>query len=253
MFAVSQDLVNQALNLRPKKCNIIYSSLLQLLSIAKGTTDDDPSGVVQSALTASNSLSTATTTATATVRPLVGSESGREGRPRKKRLVSVVMERNGGTVAAKNGKRAASKCSFCKDSKCGNIQSCAKLKAIGRRLKDSETPGFIYGAFSASKAKFDPSKMKSLMSDTSPLLRDLPNGTKWLLVCGIYKLVDSGESLEENIAVQVSCYGEFGEVLPSLGGGTGDFRNRLVMYAAARDWISRHKGRIVIAHTMEGW
>ena len=165
------------------------------------------------------------------------------------------MERNGGTVGApKSGKRAPNKCSFCKDTKCGNIQSCSKLRAIGRRLKTGDYCRFLSAAFSISKAKHDAAKREALISTTKPLLETLPSNTKWLCVSGLHSLTDSTlPPAEENVGVHVSCYGDLGETLPPIGGDTGDFQDRMVVFSAVRDWISKNQRRLIVANEMAGW
>mmetsp|Transcript_23179 Transcript_23179/g.38361 ORF Transcript_23179/g.38361 Transcript_23179/m.38361 type:complete len:259 (-) Transcript_23179:49-825(-) len=251
MVSVSQDLVNRAQTLRPDKCNIFHGCLVQLLEIAKGDTTD-PLDVVAAARQASKSRSQSSLKeASSNHRPWTGAKASKEGRPRQTIIVSAVLARNGGT-APKQGNKAPSKCGFCKDVASGNVQNCEKLRAIGMRLKPNDVVKFVREALLVSKATFSASKLSELVAANKPMLKNFPTGTKWLLVSGLYLLNDSngGRAEEVNVRVHVSCYGDMGALMPSLGPGSADFGDRMAEYTTVRSWISKcaekSPGRLII-------
>ena len=256
MLKVSQDVVYRAQSLPPKECNIIYSLLLQLQQITKGESNCDPMGVAESARLASRSFSSRCPQTGNNMMPLVGSESGKSGRPRTSRMASSVMARNGGTAEPKSGKRSCPTCSFCRDPKCRNILSCMKLRAIGKRLKKEEVDRFVRVAFSVHKAKYDPAKLSLLITDKTPLLTNLPRNTSWLLVrqlCVVKAMPANMGITEDDVGVQVTCYGAMGVVLPALSSETGNFEDRIVKYTAVREWISKNKTKLIVDAEFEGW
>lgn len=132
------------------------------------------------------------------------------------------------------------------------------MKAFGRRLRKADINDFVYGRFSTSKAKFDSAKLEALITDKKPVLQSLPKNTKWLLVHGLYVLnpsAASGAPSEDNVGVQVSCFGDMGVVLPSLSKETGDFNDCVAQYKVVRDWIAKNgdKARLIVANDFESW
>ena len=117
---------------------------------------------------------------------------------------------------------------------------------------------FIMGPFSLPKAKYDASKLETLVTADKPLLKSLSKNTTWLLVSGLYILDElrttNGGTTEDNVAVHVLCYGAMGIVLPSPAPGTiGDFGDHMVTYTAVREWIAKRKKFVIVDRQFEGW
>ena len=91
------------------------------------------------------------------------------------------------------------------------------------------------------------------------MLVTLPKDAKWLVVHGLYiknPSVAHGAAKEDDVIVLISCYGDMGAVVPSLGpAGSADFGNRMATYTAVRNWISGYaqKGRLIVGHEFKGW
>jgi hypothetical protein len=257
MLQVCQNLTDYAVQARPEIGTVLFSSVVQLLDIAQGRhTSLNPSEVVHSAAQAVSSR----LLPAARDNPLPGPESRKEGRPRTKRISSAIMASHGGTAAPKPGGRKQVQCSFCSDKICQSIQTCSKLKAIGRRLLKDDVSRFVSHGLSLSKALSNESKINELVTSDRPILASLPTrSTRFLVIHGLYNLQNPAAT-EEDVGVEVSCYGDMGAIVSGLAPGAHDYGNRIAAYTAVRDWISGNgakvsgKGtRVIISHSFKNW
>jgi hypothetical protein len=258
MLQVCQNLTDYAVHARPEVGNIFFSSVVQLLDIAQGKHSSlDPFEVVDSAALAVGSQQLEPSVQ---CDPLSGPESRKQGRPRNKRISSAIMASHGGTAAPKHGGKKCSQCSFCSHKDCHSIQTCSKLKAIGRRLMKDDMSRFVSHGLALSKASTNESKVNELLTSDKPILSSFPTrSTRFLVIHGLYNLRNPAAT-EEDVGVEVSCYGDLGAIVSGLAPGATDYGNRIAAYTAVRDWISDNgrkvsgKGsRVVVSHNFKNW
>ena len=159
--------------------------------------------------------------------PLPGPKSRKEGRPRNKQIPSAIMALHGGTAAPKHGGKKCSQCSFCSHKDCRSILTCSKLKSLGRRLLQEEISHFVSHGLALSKALSFGSKANKLLASNKPILSSFPtHSTKFLVIHGLYNLRDPAAT-EEDVGIEVSCYGDLGAIVSGLAPGAPDYGNQM--------------------------
>jgi hypothetical protein len=244
-------------NIKAETSVAIYSSLLQLQDICRGQGIDrgqdmargqllDESAdrvnmVVQSAKHATQSRTMLPMQNTIML-PRQGPEANNEGRPRTTRISSTVMARNGGTIPQTRGPKKRT-CKFCQSTtKCGNIGSCTKMKELGCRILQKDLDAFLSNDLALTNARHDAIKLQGLTSAAKPILSGLPGSTKWLVLHGLYNLnsmaTSSGVTTEAQAVVEVTCYGQLGNILEGLATNAANFDHVIARYTAVRNWIA---------------
>jgi hypothetical protein len=178
--------------------------------------------------------------------PLAGIEAGKLGRTRTNRLKSAAMEastnlRKRSYIPVKNIPQKPT-CSFCQLPTCKNISSCQKLSAIGTRIASDDVGSFRRVQLCFDKAIVDKEKISRIVTENRPILKSLPDATRWLAIHEIYLLRPDAISQQSQIregdcGIEVSCYCRKGDVVERLAAGTADFDHRMAQYDAVMKWI----------------
>jgi hypothetical protein len=119
---------------------------------------------------------------------------------------------------------------------------------------------FVSHGLALSKASTNESKVNELLTSDKPILSSFPTrSTRFLVIHGLYNLRNPAAT-EEDVGVEVSCYGDLGAIVSGLAPGATDYGNRIAAYTAVRDWISDNgrkvsgKGsRVVVSHNFKNW
>lgn len=258
------DLLNIMSNKPPKLQVALYSSVLQLIEVGRGESTRTVQSIADSAsLAAGASLSSTAQKNDMVGIPVPGAECNKVGRPRTTRLASSVMAANGGTQTGGPRKRQKKKpnCSFCHSSACGNIQSCKKLKDLGRRISKEDLPCFRSTELGCWRSVSNEAKLRTVWTTDRPLLQSLPATSKWLVLHGLYNTATSAgvEPRETDVVVEVSCYGAMGGVLEGLAPGAPNFDHRVATFTTVTNWVARHAEeksgkytRLIVGPTWKG-
>jgi hypothetical protein len=157
------------------------------------------------------------------------------------------MAQNGGSKKPAPGRASGKRmCSFCKDPKCGNIQSCEKIRAIGCRVKKGSIPQFVAEQLAVTNASSDHIKVQHLLSKgggDGRALQSLPKATRYIAIQGLYNLLPqatstAGTLTESYVGVHITCYGDMGVPVPN-------FQDRIALCTNLREWIAKNKDHVI--------
>jgi hypothetical protein len=225
----------------------VYSTLTSLLDLIRSGQSDRNIDV-----SAMDILSRATSMSSGHAPPIPGRMVGKGGRPGTKRKASRIMEAHGGHVAcAISRQRTKRTCGFCK-AKDHTANKCIALKSLGKRVKKGDIADFRQRVLNerSSLIRIDSTKVQELVSGSEvPVVQAMPESTKWLVVHAIYNLSGTAAAgsfmrtrQQVELGVEVSCYNEFGQVVPAIGDHGANYFHRMARIQPVNDWIAKKCG-----------
>jgi hypothetical protein len=117
------------------------------------------------------------------------------------------------------------------------------LRTSGSWILQKDLNAFLSNDLALTNARHDATKLQGLITAAKAILSGLPGSTKWLVVHGLYNLnstaTSSGVTTEAQAVVEVTCYGQLGNILEGLATNAANFDRVIARYTAVRrNWIA---------------
>jgi hypothetical protein len=236
-----------AAEVSPEMSVTVYSTLTSLLDLVRGGKSDN---II--AISAMDIMARTRKMSRVEGQPVPGRMLTTGGRPGTKRKVSKIMEAHGGHVASAVARATTRRsCGFCKSND-HTAKNCISLLSLGKRVKKADIDDFRQRVLNerSSLIRMDSARVQELVgSSGAPMVQAIPQSTKWLVVHAIYNLSGTAAAgtfmltrQQIELGVEVSCYNDFGQAVPTIRDQTEKYFHRMAKIQAVNDWIARKCG-----------